>query len=117
MLYTAGEEAQRRYNREPGTVYTLEGAIEKLKSCFEPIRTIISLRHEFKQRIQKEEEQIEKFANALLDMPTDCQFGELENDLLRDQFIFGLTSRKAKKKLLLQESVDFEKAVYPATLQ
>ena len=50
-------------------------------------------------------------------MATDCQFGELKNDLLRDQFIFELASRKAKENLLLQESVDFEKAVCLATLQ
>ena len=59
MLHTAGEEAQRRYNRKLKTVYTLKGAMEKPKSCSEPGRKIIFLRHEFKQRIQKEEEKIE----------------------------------------------------------
>ena len=37
--------------------------------------------------------------------------------MLLDQFIFGLANRKAKENRLLQESVDFEKAVYLATLQ
>ena len=103
LLYTIEKEAQRRLYRDSLLPNSFQEAVEHFRKCFAPAKTLISLRYEFRNIIQKENETIQKFMSTLKNLVTDCRFGSLENEMLIDQFLNGINNRRIREKLLVQE--------------
>ena len=62
----------------------------------------MSERYRFRQRSQQEGESIKQFVLALRQLATNCRFGDLHDQMLRDQIIEKTTSADIRKKLLME---------------
>ncbi|XP_024890212.1 uncharacterized protein K02A2.6-like [Temnothorax curvispinosus] len=65
----------------------------------------------FQTRKQQDGESIKKYVAALHKLSVNCNFGQYLKTALRNQFVYGLTSKRAQSRLLETRDLDFEKAI------
>ncbi|XP_067023901.1 uncharacterized protein [Acropora muricata] len=69
-------------------------------------------RYNFNMRVQQEGETVDAYVTALKTLAKTCNFGQLQDDLLRDRIVIGIKDNATKKKLLnmprltLKECID-----------
>ena len=57
-------------------------------------------RYRFNKCDQKEHETIDAYVTSLRTLAKTCNFGQLENDLIRDRVVMGIRDNTTRKKLL-----------------
>ena len=57
-------------------------------------------RYRFNKRDQNEHETIDAYVTSLRTLAKTCNFGQLENDLIRDRVVMGIRDNTTRKKLL-----------------
>ncbi|KAK2578792.1 hypothetical protein KPH14_012856, partial [Odynerus spinipes] len=87
----------------------------KLEEFYAPTPLEIAENYRFHLRKQAEGEPIQNFVAALHKLSIDCKFGDYLKTALRNQFVFGLASKRIQARLLETKDLDFEKAVQIAT--
>ncbi|GBM70961.1 hypothetical protein AVEN_112011-1 [Araneus ventricosus] len=70
-----------------------------LEKQLNPNTLVISERFRFHKLNQTEGESVAEFCIQLKKLSTNCEFGHLLNDSLRDRFVCGLRSETIQKKL------------------
>ena len=86
--------------------------ISVLKRHFEPKPLFIAERFHFHRCSQQAGESVADFAAELRRLTTNCEFKQpFLDELLRDQFMCGLRSETAQKRLLTEREPTFAKAV------
>jgi len=98
---------------------TLEFAeiVTILRNHFKPAPKAIAERFKFFSRKQQAGESVTMFMSELRHLAVTCKFEKLEISL-RDQFVFGLSSEAAQKRLFLEDdSLSLRKALSIATSQ
>lgn len=75
-------------------------AVLKLKKEFSRKVSLTIRGLEFRRRIQKEEESISDYASALRTLVSFCEYGELEDRMLREQFIVGVKHQFIRERLI-----------------
>ena len=69
-------------------------------------------RYRFNKRVQEPNESLDAYVTALRTLAKTCNFGVLENSLIRDRIVIGVRDNQARKKLLqvskltLKERID-----------
>ena len=72
----------------------------------------MSERYRFRQRSQQEGESIKQFVSAFRQLATNCRFGDLHDQMLRDQIIEKTTSADIREKLLMEpDTLQLSRAV------
>jgi len=66
-------------------------------------------RYVFRTRLQHEGETIERYVTDLKHKDKTCNYGILEESLIRDQIVLGTLNLKVKEKLLSNDDLDLEK--------
>ena len=56
-------------------------------------------RYRFNKCDQKEHETIDAYVTSLRTLAKTCNFGQLENDLIRDRVVMGIRDNTTRKKL------------------
>lgn len=84
---------------------------EKLEEFYAPAPLEIAENYRFHQRKQEEGEKIQQFVAALHKLSINCNFGQYLQTALRNQLVFGLSSKRAQSRLLETKDLTFEKAV------
>src|SRR3978361_14463 len=86
-----------------------------LEEFYSPMPLEIAENFRFHQRKQREEESLQEYIVALQKLSVNCKFGDYLKTALRNQFVFGLRSRRIQARLLETKELNFQKAVEIAT--
>lgn len=120
LLNLAGPEAierERSFTYAPAAM-SADGVVEtpaesredpaclkrKFKEICNPETNVIMERHNFNKRQQKPGETIEAYVSTLRNMAKTCNFGALQDELIRDRLVCGISSDSVRRSLLKETS-------------
>lgn len=89
---------------------TFDEIKDKLLHYFDPKCGMHGQRLKFRQRIQKDDENVSEFIVAIKSMTQFCEFGNFLDEAMRDQLIFGMKDQKMRTTIMNEKDLDFEKA-------
>lgn len=116
LLHCLGPAAQRIFSTLPGDNRKLDETKQALENYFAPKRNVVSEQYKFRSREQKPEESIDAYLSALRELAKSCDFGILEEEMIRDQIMEKCASKILREKLLHQEDLDLTKAMKQARI-
>ncbi|KAF0314254.1 Methionine-R-sulfoxide reductase B1-A [Amphibalanus amphitrite] len=107
LLCAIGDEAYRVYENLPTLVKDeheddYDVTIRQLRNHYEPKTNVIVERFQFRQRGQQSHESTADYAAVLHGLAKKCNFGAMEDELIRDQIV-EKTPHNALRQRLLQE--------------
>ncbi|XP_075741826.1 uncharacterized protein LOC142792927 [Rhipicephalus microplus] len=114
LLSTAGDEALDVYNNfsfaagESRKDY--DTLVRKFEEYFVDQGNEVYERHIFRLRAQEDTEPFERFLWDLKKQAKLCNFGTLEQSMIRDQVVFGTNNAKLREKLLSDKDLNLQKA-------
>ncbi|KAI4904821.1 hypothetical protein NFI96_009209 [Prochilodus magdalenae] len=79
---------------------TLEDLLKALREFYVPKKNVLSERYSFRVRKQQNGETVAEYVAALKGLATTCEFGEKLDEQLRDQLVYGISSKELRTKLL-----------------
>ena len=105
FLHVAGMDVQEIYFTLAADAEsaTFEATVKVLDDYFVPKANVPFERHLFRQIVQESEETVDQFVCRLRQRAINCEFGENENDYIRDQVIDRCYSSKLRRKFLEKE--------------
>ncbi|XP_049519399.1 uncharacterized protein K02A2.6-like [Dermacentor silvarum] len=112
LLSAAGDEALEVYNNFTFAEGELKDDYETLLRkfdayCIEQGYEVYE-RHVFRMRLQDEGEHFERFARDLRTQAKLCNFGTLEESLIRDQIVFGTNNKTVREKMLRDKTLTLQ---------
>ncbi len=78
---------------------------------FVPKKNVIYERAKFNQRVQLPGETVDSFITALYGLAEHCNYGQLQNELIRDRLVVGLRNVSLSEKLQLDRDLTLETAI------
>lgn len=109
FLHCLGSTVQRIFRTLPGEHKKLADAKLALQNYFAPKQNVVSERYKFRSREQRPDEPIDSYLTALRELAKSCEFGTLEEEMIRDQIVEKCASKSHQKKLLTQDDLDLMK--------
>lgn len=114
LIYCMGDEADdilrgldltevQRQQYEP-----VKNAFDKY---FVPKKNVIYERAKFNRRVQSATESVDSFITALYALAQNCDYGPLNDDLIRDRLVVGLRDMALSEKMQLDNKLTLTKAV------
>ena len=73
-------------------------------------------RHVFNIRNQLPQEDTQSYITALRILASSCEFGELNDELIRDRLVCGIRSNVVRKQLLKESQLNLCKAIQMCTI-
>ena len=113
LLYCLGEEADdvlTSTNITGDSRKKFADVLEKFNEFFKVRKNVIFERARFNQRCQGETETAEQFITSLYNLATDCEFGELKEQLIRDRIVVGIRDSSLSTKLQMDPNLTLENA-------
>ncbi|XP_050039674.1 uncharacterized protein [Dermacentor andersoni] len=114
LLSAAGDEALEVYNNftfaEGELKDDYETLVRKFDAYFIEQGNEVYERHLFRMRVQDEGERFERFVRDLRTQAKLCNFGTLEESLIRDQIVFGTNNKTVREKMLRDKTLTLQKA-------
>ena len=111
MLHCLGPSVQRIYETLPDKKDTFKEAEKALEQYFAPKRNVVAERYKFRSRKQNSDEPIDAYLSSLRELTKACEFGEFEDEMIRDQIVEKCHSTNWKERLLAQDSLDLAKTI------
>ena len=111
MLHCLGPSVQRIYETLPDKKDTFKEAEKAFEQYFAPKRNVVAERYKFRRRKQNSDEPIDAYLSSLRELAKACEFGEFEDEKLRDQIVGKCHSTNLKERLLAQGSSDLAKTI------
>ena len=103
LLHCLGTEGQRITRTLTITpTLTFPEFATKLKEHFEPKQSITMERKHFRDREQHVGESIRQYVAALRGLASKCQFGDLQDAMIRDQLTDKARSSRIRERLILE---------------
>ncbi|XP_039870493.1 uncharacterized protein LOC120723214 [Simochromis diagramma] len=114
FLHVAGEEAVEVYNTftfaENGDEHKLMKIMEKFEEYCNPKKNITYERYKFFTCVQGDMP-ISQYITELKLRAKSCEFGQLQESLIRDRVVCGITSDAMRERLLREDDITLEKVV------
>uniref|UniRef100_A0A8C5CL58 Uncharacterized protein n=1 Tax=Gadus morhua TaxID=8049 RepID=A0A8C5CL58_GADMO len=100
LVHCLGTEGQRIF-RTLGQAKKYREATKLLKAHFAAPQTVILRRIIFRQRRQKAGESVQHYIADLCSLAVFCKFGEMEQEMIRDQLAEHAAHPKIQEKLIM----------------
>ena len=84
--------------------------LEKFDGFFKIRKNVIIERAKFNKRSQLPDEPAEQFIASLYNLASDCNFGDLKNELIRDRIVVGIRDTSLSERLQMDPELTLEKA-------
>ena len=113
LLYCLGEEAEdvlasTRITDDEMKKYT--SVLTKFDEFFQVRKNVIFERAKFNRRNQRENESIEEYLTALYAFVKSCDYGDLQEQLLRDRIVVGIWDTTLSERMQMDADLSLEKA-------
>ncbi|XP_055842401.1 uncharacterized protein K02A2.6-like [Episyrphus balteatus] len=108
ILSYIGDDGLRIYNTFPKSI-TFDEVVKKFGSHCDPRTNIVFERYKFLSARQKTAETIDQFLTHLKELVLACEYDTLQDSMVRDVFIIGLTDDKLRRLLLDIDDLTLEK--------
>ena len=89
----------------------IEPTLTALQAHFEPTRNVIYERFKFNTCEQSKGETVAQYITKLRQLASTCEFGSLENDLIRDRLVLGTIDPSVRARMLREPKLDLQKAI------
>ena len=121
LLHCIGQEGRRIFRAEEAATLSREGAsvkregelfaqtLELLRKIFDSPRDAMSERMLFRKCRQGPGEDVRTYLTNLRDRSRYCAFGELEDQMIRDQFVEGCSSARLRDRLCQEEQLTLQR--------
>ncbi len=110
LVHCLGTEGQRIFRSLEDTD-SYEDAVTALEKQFGSHRSVIMERWHFRHREQRSGETTRQFITALSELAATCRFGDLTNELVRDQLIEKTCHQRIRERLLMEaDTLTLQKA-------
>ena len=113
LLYCLGEEADdvlTSTNISSDSRKVFADVLKKFDEFFKVRKNIVFERACFNRRCQGEAETAEQFITSLYSLATDCEFGELKEQLICNRIVVGIRDISLSEKLHMDADLTLEKA-------
>ena len=115
LFHVMGEKAIDVYNtfvfQAAGDEMKYNKVIEQFEAYCSPKKNITLERFHFNRCTQEKDESIDQYTTKLKALSKTCEFGTLENSLVKDRIVFGIQSDATRERLLREEDLTLEKAM------
>ena len=113
LLYCLGEEAESvltstNATQEERQVYS--AVMGKFDAFFQVRRNVIFERARFNRRNQNPGETAEQYIMALYTLAANCNYGDMEAEMIRDRLVVGIRDTPLSERLQLDADLTLEKA-------
>lgn len=85
--------------------------LTKMEAFCKPKNNVVYERHKFYQKFQKDGEPFDTFLMEIRHLIRTCEFGETENEMLRDRIVMGMADKRVQARLLGTTDLTYDKAV------
>ena len=112
FLHVAGPEAQKIHSTMTFTEDEADKIVPlklKFKEFCAGKKNITVVRYKFNKTYQKVGETFDSFVTGLREQLVDCEYGTLENSLLKDKIVCGIHDDSLREKLLQSEDLDLDR--------
>ena len=113
LLYCLGEQAEAvltSTNATPDERKEYATVLAKFDGFFKVRKNVIFERARFNRRNQREGESAEDYIVALYDLADNCDYGELQSEMIRDRLVVGIRDTALSERLQLDADLTLEKA-------
>ena len=120
LLHCLGEEGQRIQETLPPAVKLEESddvftlTVRQLDSFFIPRVNVIVERFTFRQRAQQPQESTAEYVSVLRGLATNCKFGTMTDDMIRDMVVEKTTHPRLREKLLQDSELTLDRTLAAA---
>lgn len=111
LIHCLGTEGQRLFYTLTVADDEYDTALKAIEDFFIPQVNIVAERYRFRHRSQCSGETTDQFAAALKELVTTCQFGTMEEEMIRDQIMEKTNSTRIRECLLLEVLLTLNKAL------
>ncbi|XP_063619124.1 uncharacterized protein LOC134791960 [Cydia splendana] len=111
LLHVIGEQCREVYDQFTETFATTKALLDRFDKYFLPTKNLTMERHKFFMRNQLEGETTEQYTFELKRLAKTCEFGDLNDDLIKDRLICGLTEDALRERLLRECDLTLTKAM------
>lgn len=114
LLSAAGDDALDVYNNfafsEGENKEDYQTLVKKFEEYCVQQGNEVYERHVFRLRVQEEAEPFERFLRDIKKQAKLCNFGDLEQSMIRDQVVFGIGDKKLRQRMLSEKDLTLQKA-------
>ncbi|KAL5468831.1 hypothetical protein EMCRGX_G029953 [Ephydatia muelleri] len=111
IISPAGRDIYNTFNVSDQDKNKISILFQKFEGYCKPKQNVTVERYRFNTRSQQEGESIDQYVTALKLMTRNCAFGTLEEELIRDRIVCGVSSEKIKERLLRERDLTLDKAI------
>ncbi|CAM4476884.1 unnamed protein product [Lepidochelys kempii] len=111
LIHCLGAEGQHIFYTFPLADDKYETALTALKNFFVPKVNVVANCYRFHQSGQKPGETIMQYIASLRSLIVICDFGNMADEMIRDQLIEKTTMLHVRERLLLEPQLTLEKAI------
>ncbi|XP_075157939.1 uncharacterized protein LOC142231205 [Haematobia irritans] len=84
---------------------------QRFEDYFAPKISVTFERYKFNTLYQNEGETFEEYFTKIKNQAKKCEFGQIEDSLLRDKIVVGIGNDSVREKLLSEDDIDLAKAI------
>lgn len=114
MLGYEALEVLNSLNLTPEEGANYDNVIGAMSRFCEPRKNTVYERHNFYKRIQHDGESFDSFLMEIKRLAKSCDFGNAENEMIRDRIVMGVRDSRLQTKLLETDQLTYEVAIRKA---
>ena len=115
LLNCAGSEAQEIHEtfvfETPEEAKDVDRVLEKFNEYCNPGKNTVYERYKFRNRKQQADEPVDKWVKDLKTLANNCEYGDQENSLIRDQIVYEVRDNRTKERMIREKDLSLEKAL------
>ena len=115
LMLWVGEKGRRIFSTWDMTdaqQKVLQEYYDRFQAYLQPKSNPIFARYKLHSKIQEPGETVQQFVTAIKLLVKDCEYGQAEDDIVRDRIVFGTESAKVREKLIdIGSDLTLERAI------